>query len=163
MKNILKIALSLLILLPAVSCEKQNTGSEEIVYLDVNANNISGDWKLDSWEGGQMADADVAVYLRFIRKNTRYEMYSNIGSMEFVRRTGDFVITADDNLGAVLSGSYDYTLGETWNHDYVVTLIERNGAAEMTLTAVDDAGNVCTYVRCSIPEEITGAFPPVGE
>lgn len=159
MKNILKIALLVSILLPLASCEKQpGAGDCDCDYIEVTANNIAGDWMLESWEGGQMAEG-VCVYLRFVRKDMRYQMYSNVGSMYFVRRTGDFLISTDEILGSVLSGIYDYTLGEEWNHRYSVLLT----ADTMVLTAVDDPEIVCTYVRTEIPAGIVDSFPPVEE
>ncbi len=106
-----------------------------------------------------MPEDGVAVYIRFIRKDSRYEMYSNVGSMEFVRQTGDFVIMNDEALGYVIAGNYDFTLGQEWNHRYIVRLT----SDRMVWTAVDDPTDVCVYVRTSIPEDITSAFPPVEE
>lgn len=158
MKRIVKIALAFLMVLPMVSCNKQKP-EEGPEYLAVTANNLAGDWKLTAWEGGEMADADVAVYIRFIRKDSRYELYSNVGSMEFVRKTGDFVILHDDRSGYILVGSYDHTLGEEWAHRYIARLTKNR----LILIAQDDDTNVCVYDRCDIPAEITDAFPPVEE
>lgn len=155
MKNIFKIAFPALLALSVLaSCHKER---EEVVeYLDVTANNLAGDWKLETWNNGLATDGNVAVYIRFIRRNSRYEMYSNVGSMEFVRRTGDFVILTDEFDGYVICGNYDNTLNEEWNHRYAVLLTDKS----MKWTACDNPDDVCVYVRCVIPEEIVSAFPP---
>lgn len=156
MKNILKSAL-VLVLCVLASCEKPAEPADE--YLSVTASNLAGDWELESWEDGNVPDGGFAVYIRFVRKDVRYEMYSNVGSMQFVRKTGKFVIVDDEDLGYVISGNYDYTLGQEWNHRYMVTMT----AGRMTWTSCDDPSDVCVYVRTQIPEEITSAFPPVEE
>lgn len=152
MKRIVKIVLAFILVLPLVSCKKQEDSGPE--YLSVTANNLAGDWKLTSWDGGEMEGEDVAVYIRFIRKDSRYELYTNVGSMDFVCKTGDFVILSDDKLGDILVGSYDYTLGEEWNHRYIVKLT----ANRLILIATDDDTNVCIYDRCTIPEDVSTAL-----
>lgn len=157
MKNILKIAFLAVALSAFASC---NEKVEDVVeYLDVTANNLAGDWKLETWNDGIAPEGDVAVYLRFVRKKSRYEMYSNVGSMDFVRQTGDFVILTDELAGCIIRGSYDNTLDEEWNHRYVVRLT----ADKMEWTAYDNPADVCVYVRCTIPDEIVSAFTPVEE
>jgi hypothetical protein len=157
MKNIFKSALLLVVLCAFASCGEQGEPVDE--YLEVTANNLSGDWTLQAWNDGAVPEDGVAVYIRFIRKDSRYEMYSNVGSMEFVRQTGDFVIMNDEALGYVIAGNYDFTLGQEWNHMYIVRLT----SDRMVWTAVDDPSDVCVYVRTSIPQDITSAFPPVEE
>ncbi len=154
MKNIFKIAFLAVALSAFAACNKD---VEDVVeYLDVTAGNLAGDWKLETWNNGLAMDEGVAVYIRFIRKNSRYEMYSNVGSMEFVRRTGDFVILTDETEGYVIRGNYDNTLSEEWNHRYAVRLTDKR----MQWTACDNPADVCVYVRCDIPEEIVSAFAP---
>ena len=157
MKNILKSALLILVICGLASCtvtEPQTDG-----YLDVTANNLSGDWMLETWNNGLPAGEDVSVYIRFVRKGSRYEMYSNVGSMGFVRQTGPFVILEDEEWGYIIKGSYDNTLNEEWNHKCIVSLT----ADRMVWTAYDDLTDVCVYVRHDIPEEITSAFPEIEE
>lgn len=156
MKNIFKTALLAVAFFAFVSCsEKENEAVVE--YLDVTANNLAGDWRLETWNDGLVPEDGVSVYIRFIRKDSRYEMYSNVGSMEFVRQTGDFVVLTDDVAGYIIRGNYDNTLNEEWNHRYIVRLT----ADRMVWTALDDPADVCVYVRCSIPDEVVSAFPPV--
>ncbi len=157
MNNILKAALLAVVFFAFASCRKPV--EETIEYLDVTAGNLAGDWKLETWNDGLAPEGDVAVYIRFIRKNSRYEMYSNVGSMEFVRQTGDFVILTDELAGYIIRGSYDNTLNEEWNHRYIVRLTD----GKMEWTAYDNHADVCVYVRCDIPDEIVSAFPPVEE
>ena len=52
----------------AVSCEKT---PEEIVYLEVNANNISGQWQLVEWNGVSLSDGTY-VYLDIVRNDRTY-------------------------------------------------------------------------------------------
>lgn len=155
MKNIFRTALLAVAFFAFVSCSEKEV--EVVEYLDVTANNLAGDWKLETWNDGLVPEDGVAVYIRFVRKDSRYEMYSNIGSMEFVRQTGDFTVLTDEVAGYIIRGSYDNTLNEEWNHRYIVRLT----AERMVWTAYDDPADVCVYVRCSIPDEIVSAFPPV--
>lgn len=59
MNIIKKITILLLSAAALVSCAEKE---EPIVYLDVNANNIAGSWKLVEWNGAAL-DPDTYMYV----------------------------------------------------------------------------------------------------
>lgn len=130
----------------SVSCEKT---PEEIVYLEVNANNISGQWQLVEWNGVSLSDGTY-VYLDIVRNDRTYVMYQNVNSFPHLPAivTGSYHIENDPESGAVIRGIYDHDAGD-WSHRYIITDLT---ATEMTWTAKDDRNYVQKYVRVdSIP------------
>ena len=106
----------------AVSCEK---APEEIVYLEVNVNNISGQWQLVEWNDVSLSEGTY-VYLDIVRNDRTYVMYQNVNSFP--------------HLPAIVTGSY---------HRYIITDLT---ATEMTWIAKDDRNYVQKFVRVdSIP------------
>ena len=116
-----------------VSCEKVD--SDSVVYLEVNANNISGKWELVEWNGSELA-ADTYVYLDIVRNNRTYTMYQNVDSFDNVPHvvTGSYSLETDPELGAVIRGNYDYDSGD-WAHRYIIKNLT---ATEMTWVAKDN-------------------------
>ena len=141
MKKIL-ILISIIVL-SAVSCEKHIL-PEEPQQLEVNAHNISGQWRLVGWNGMYMAEGTY-VYLDIVRNDKTYTMYQNMDSFTNVPHvvTGSYTIYTDPELGAIIRGSYDHDNGE-WAHRYIVKSLTAN---EMVWIAKDDATYVQTYVR----------------
>ena len=130
-----------------VSCEKVD--SDSVVYLEVNANNISGKWELVEWNGSELA-ADTYVYLDIVRNNRTYTMYQNVDSFDNVPHvvTGSYSLETDPELGAVIRGNYDYDSGD-WAHRYIIKNLT---ATEMTWVAKDNKDFVQKYKRVeSIP------------
>lgn len=130
-----------------VSCEKVE--KDTIVYLEVNANNISGQWKLVEWNGAELT-ADTYVYLDIVRNSKTYTMYQNVDSFDNVPHvvTGSYSLEADPELGAIIRGNYDYDSGD-WAHRYIVKNLT---ATEMIWVAKDDEDFIQKYRRVdSIP------------
>lgn len=148
MKKIL-ILLSI-IAMTAVSCGKIIiTEPEEAPQLEVNANNISGQWELVEWNGNRMSEGTY-VYLDIVRNDKTYTMYQNMDSFSNVPHviTGSYFLSTDVELGAVIRGSYDHDSGE-WAHRYI---IENLTANEMLWVATDDLSFSQKFVRVeSIP------------
>lgn len=93
------------------------------------------------------------VYIEFIRKDQKYVMYQNLDSFGARKLTGRFAIETDEELGAIIYGNYDYSVGD-WQHRYIVTDFSKT---QMIWTAKDDRSDISVYERCDgIPEEITG-------
>jgi hypothetical protein len=133
MKKIL-ILLSI-IAMTAVSCGKIiMTEPDEAPQLEVNANNISGQWELVEWNGNRMSEGTY-VYLDIVRNDKTYTMYQNMDSFSNVPHviTGSYYLYTDVELGAVIRGSYDHDLGE-WSHRYVIKSLT---ADEMLWVASD--------------------------
>jgi hypothetical protein len=150
MKKIL-ILLSI-IAMTAVSCGKIIiTEPEEAPQLEVNANNISGQWELVEWNGNRMSEGTY-VYLDIVRNDKTYTMYQNMDSFSNVPHviTGSYFLSTDVELGAVIRGSYDHDSGE-WAHRYIIKSLTAN---EMLWVATDDLSFTQKFVRVeSIPVE----------
>ena len=144
--NILKKLAILLAAALLASCAEKE---EPIVYLDVNAHNISGSWQLQEWNG-TVLDESTYMYVNFVRNDKTYTIYQNLDSFKNVPHivTGSFFIETDMELGAIIRGNYDYDSGD-WAHRYIVKDLT---ATEMTWIAKDDETYVQKFVRVdSIP------------
>lgn len=141
MNTITKIAVILLSAFAFCSCVEKE---EPIVYLDVNAHNISGSWQLQEWNG-TVLDESTYMYVNFVRNDRTYTIYQNLDSFKDVPHvvTGSFFIETDVELGAIIRGNYDYDSGD-WAHRYIVKNLT---ATEMTWVAKDDETYVQKFVR----------------
>lgn len=132
--------------------------SDEKAYvepqLEVTPNNLAGSWELKSWNGGLDLAEGNYVYVEFIRKDSRFNLYQNIDSFSPRLLTGIFAVELDEVLGAILRGIYDYEGGE-WNHRYIVKSLTAN---QMVWVAKDNPDDVSVYERAEIPSEILDAF-----
>ena len=123
-----------------------------VTPLEVTNNNIAGTWQLAEWNGAPLAEGSF-VYIEFIRKDAKYVMYQNLDSFGARKLTGRFAIETDEELGAIIYGNYDYSVGD-WQHRYIVTDFSKT---QMIWTAKDDRSDISVYERCDgIPEDITG-------
>ena len=133
----------------AVSCDKETPVVE---YLDVTPNNISGQWQLVKWNGSDLSEGSY-YYMDLVRKETKFTIYQNFDSMADMPHvvTGEFSIETDAELGAVISGMYDYDEG-FWAHKYIVRNLTKDS---MEWIASDDPSFVQEFVRVSeIPTSI---------
>ena len=143
MKKIL-ILLSI-IAIAVVSCEK-NPMREEPPQLEVNANNISGQWELVEWNGDNLTEGTY-VYLDIVRNDRTYTMYQNMDSFSNVPHviTGSYRLSTDEELGAIIRGTYDHDSGE-WSHRYIIQSLTAN---EMFWVAKDDPSFTQKFRRVS--------------
>ena len=143
MKKIL-ILLSI-IAIAAVSCEKDSM-PEEAPQLEVNANNISGQWELVEWNGISLTEGTY-VYLDIVRNDKTYTMYQNLDSFSNVPHvvTGSYRLSTDEELGAIIRGTYDHDSGE-WSHRYIIPSLTAN---EMFWVAKDDPSFTQKFRRLS--------------
>ncbi|MDE5690995.1 MAG: lipocalin family protein [Alistipes sp.] len=147
MKNLFKIALLTLALAVCGACDDDDNVQTR---LTPNANNIAGTWQLAQFSGQTLGEGTY-VYIEFIRKETKFEMYQNLDSFLPRLLTGRFGIREEEGTGYIIEGLYDYGTG-FWNHEY---LIGELTADRMVWTALDDPEDVQVYVRCDgIPEDI---------
>ena len=145
MNIIKKISILLTAVLLASCAEKE----EPIVYLDVNANNISGSWQLVEWNGASLNESTY-MYVNFVRNDRTYTLYQNLDSFMDVPRvvTGSYYIDTEMELGAIIRGNYDYDSGD-WAHRYIVKNLT---ATTMTWVAKDDQNYIQKFQRVdSIP------------
>lgn len=134
-----------------VACSSDDDEPEE-PSLEVTPANLSGTWKLVEWNNGQPVPEGVYCYLVFNRREQTFDIYQKFDSMYGRHITGSFAIKQDPYLGYVVSGSYDYGMGD-WNQSYIVTRLVASGS--MTWTAKDDNTDVCRYERCAeVPADI---------
>ena len=148
MKRILNLIM-FLSAFAAVSCELVEDGGIQEPLLEVNANNISGQWQLKQWNENTLND-DTYVYIDIVRNDRTYTMYQNIDSFKDVshRITGSYYIEVDPAIGAVIRGNYDHDSGD-WAHRYIITDLTRS---KMVWTAKDDPAFVQIWNRVdSIP------------
>ena len=143
MKKIL-ILLSI-IAIAVVSCEK-NPMREDPPQLEVNANNISGQWELVEWNGENLTEGTY-VYLDIVRNDKTYTMYQNLDSFSNVPHviTGSYRLSTDEELGAIIRGTYDHDSGE-WSHRYIIQSLTAN---EMFWVAKDDPSFTQKFRRVS--------------
>jgi hypothetical protein len=150
MKRILNLIM-FLSAFAAVSCELVEDGGIQEPLLEVNANNISGQWQLMQWNENTLND-DTYVYIDIVRNDRTYTMYQNIDSFKDVphKVTGSYYIEVDPAIGAVIRGNYDHDSGD-WAHRYIIRELT---ADEMYWVAKDNADFVQKFVRVDeIPVE----------
>ena len=148
MKRILNLIM-FLSAFAAVSCELVEDGGIQEPLLEVNANNISGQWQLMQWNENKLND-DTYVYIDIVRNDRTYTMYQNIDSFKDVphKVTGSYYLEVDPAIGAVIRGNYDHDSGD-WAHRYIITDLSRT---KMVWTAKDDPTFVQIWKRVdSIP------------
>lgn len=154
MKHIIKLftlLAALLLTTGFVSCSSDDDEPKE-QSLAVTPANLNGVWKMTAWNNGQPMPEGTYCYVVFHRRDNTMEMYDNLHSMYAVHTTGSFKVEQDPYLGYVVSGSYDYNLGD-WNQSYIVTNLYASGS--MIWTAKDDASDVCRYECCdAVPSDI---------
>ena len=140
-KKILTVILTIAAL---ASCSEKE---EPIAYLDVNAHNISGSWKLVEWNGSALKDSTY-MYVNFVRNDKTFTIYQNLDSFKNVPHvaTGSFYIDTDVELGAIIRGMYDHDSGD-WAHRYIVTELTATG---MKWIAKDNSGYIQVFERVNV-------------
>ena len=124
---------------------------EEAPQLEVNANNISGQWELVEWNGISLTEGTY-VFFDDTATTEIYTMYQNLDSFSNVPHvvTGSYRLSTDEELGAIIRGTYDHDSGE-WSHRYIIKSLTAN---EMFWVATDDLSFSQKFVRVeSIPVE----------
>ena len=152
MKTLLKTMVLALALTGLAAC----TTDEDVTsqQLEVTPNNVSGIWSLAEVNGEALPDG-LYCYIEFVRRDRTFTMYQKFDSMYPRRVTGCFSIDKEADKGYILSGKYDYGMGD-WNNSYIVTSLF---SESMVLTADAGNGDVCKYVRCNeVPADILEWF-----
>lgn len=149
-KAFFRIVVILFSVLYLQGCSDEDSVTPE-PSLAVTPANIAGTWMLVEWNGVQLNDS-VYCYITFNRRERTYVMYQKFDSMYARRITGTYSIDEDRALGAVISGTYDYGMGE-WNNTYVVSDLYASGS--MVWSAVGNFEDICRYVRCdAVPQYV---------
>lgn len=150
MKTLTKIMALFVLMLSFATCSSDN---EEILgtTMEINYANLNGTWKLVEWNGNSISD-DAYCYIIFSRKDHTFKMYQKFDSMYARCITGEFTIEEDEYWGSLISGTYDYGMGN-WNNTYIISDLLESGS--MIWTVKGDDADVSKYERCDkLPLEI---------
>ncbi len=146
MKKFVKFAMVMVVAAVVAACTKPDNNG--LVFLDVTPNNISGVWRMDSYDNGVKLPEGCYYYIVFDRAERTFVTYDNLGSMEAYKNSGRYDIVTDG--AAVIRGIYDYGRGD-WEHEYYVRNLTSDS---MVWVATDDESVKQVYVRASLPEEL---------
>lgn len=117
--------------------------------IEVSPMSLDGTWMLTEWNGAALLEGQY-VYITFTRRDHTFVMYDNMNSMYSHRRSGSYTMSQDEKKGFVLTGEYDYELGD-WG-SYIVTEMK---ADRMVLMKEGTAAEVSVYTRTNgVPSDI---------
>ena len=102
-------------------CDKENESNDtKVQNMAVTYYTIDGVWSLVEWNDAPLAEGTL-LYIDLDRKEHRFEMWDNLNSMYPTMRSGSFMLSVDDMQRDIISGWYDYSVGD-WRDDYIVEL-----------------------------------------
>lgn len=104
----------------ASGCQTPDSGREPEQIKAVTYYTIDGVWELTELNDKSLSE-DTMLYIDFDRKEHRFEMWDNFDSMYMTKTTGMFAIEQDEYERYILSGWYDYGVGD-WASDYIVEM-----------------------------------------
>ena len=109
---------------------------------------IDGVWQLTEWNNATLAEG-THLYIDLDRKSRTFEMWDNLNSMYTTMCSGGFVLSVDDMGRVVISGWYDYGVGD-WSNEYLVTL---NAKGDTMLWSSVSGSETMTFVEVEeLPE-----------
>ncbi len=154
MKHLLKYLTIVLMALSFASCGKEPVKELEEPTLAVTPTNINGIWQLVEWNG-QALPAGRYFYIEFIRRGMEFKSYENTSTAEVHKETGRYNILTDEALGgSIIRGLLDSSMGQEWNHSYLVSDLT---ATRMVWTVSDNPADISVFERVdSIPADIIG-------
>lgn len=149
MKTFLRAIALLAVIICSGACS-DNSDDYTPANLEVTPHNISGYWVLTEFNGMKVPEGTYC-YIEYIRKDRKFKIYQKFDSMYPRCITGVYSIEKDKKKGYILSGIYDFGMGE-WNNKYIVTELLENS---MLLTSDSEVAEICRYERCNeIPADI---------
>lgn len=104
----------------ATGCDKPDVNRQTEQTKAVTYYTIDGAWELTELNDKAL-EAGTQLYISFDRKEHRFELWDNFDSMYFTKEAGEFVIEQDEYERYILSGWYDYGVGD-WAQDYIVNM-----------------------------------------
>ena len=104
----------------ASGCQTPDSEREPEQIKAVTYYTIDGVWELTELNDKSLSE-DTMLYIDFDRKEHRFEMWDNFYSMYMTKTTGMFAIEQDEYERYILSGWYDYGVGD-WASDYIVEM-----------------------------------------
>ena len=148
MRLLNRLIATLIVVATIAGCEKPAPlPTQEKIAVTYAA--LNGCWQLSMWQGAPIAE-DTYLYIEFDRTEHRYTMWDNIDSMYATDTTGTFALTEKEDGTYILSGTYDYGVGD-WSCDYRVELT--NEGNDMRWVSLSGSHQVMNFVRVAeIPE-----------
>ena len=130
-----------LILLSLVSCRKDEPLPEQ---LEVNRNNISGQWELVEWNGNNLEEGSF-FRIELVRNDATFTIWQNFDAFPSLSReiTGTYALRTDDSFRTVITGKYDHDAG-MWVHEYIVESLTSD---TMVWKAADDFSFIQVFRR----------------
>lgn len=130
-----------LILLAVISCRKEEPLPQQ---LEVNRNNISGQWELVEWNGKPLEDGSF-FRIDFVRNDATFTIEQNFDALPSISReiTGTYALKTDSRFRPVITGMYDHDAG-MWSHEYLIVSLT---PSTMEWVASDDASFVQSFRR----------------
>ena len=126
---------TIFVLLAMAVCSVACTEEQPVVeYLDVTPNNLAGTWELVEWNGAALV-GESYFRIEFVRKDGKFTIWQNFDSIFNIahKATGTYNIETDVEMGAILTGKYDYD-GGLWAYKYDVNDLTSDS---MTWVATD--------------------------
>lgn len=143
MKRITAIftALAGLALLFSTSCTKPDLHVVE--YLEVNASNLHGNWKLQS-VNGELEKEPAFFYINFDRSGNKYQIWENHASIPstYNHSEGTFAFYTEPEVGTYIRGVD--SIKEEWSDTYVIKDLTKDS---MTWVGMNDPVFVQTFTR----------------
>lgn len=159
MKNLFKIMTFLMLVISTSACSDEDE-TITVPTLEVNYVNLDGVWRLKEWNHVPIAEG-LYCYIELERKSRTFKMYQKFDSMYARYITGEFSLETDENSVTVISGCYDYGMGE-WNNSYTISDLLETGS--MIWTVNGDDTDVSIYERCDeVPVDVIAETKPFEE
>jgi len=117
-------------------CTKPTTNDLPKQDIAVTYYTIDGAWQLTEWQGVELTQG-TELYIAFNRKEQSFEMWDNLRSMYMIKTTGKFMIEQNEYGKYILSGWYDYGVGD-WANDYIVQMPQSADAMLWHNTSTDE-------------------------
>ena len=144
MKRITAIftALAGLALLFSTSCTKPDL-EIPVVYLDVNASNLHGNWKLQS-VNGELQKESSFFYINFDRSGNKFQIWENHTAIPstYSHSEGTFALYTEPETGTYIRGIDN--VKEEWSDTYVIKDLTKD---TMTWVGMNDPTFVQVFTR----------------
>jgi hypothetical protein len=146
MKHLQQLLLITLGALLVIGCQHPEPEPQPEPQPEVSYKNMEGTWRLEEWNGDKLTEG-AFLFVEFDQQQ-RFTMWDNLGSMYTQERTGSYTISQNSDNKYILTGTYDYGVGD-WAHSYKVEM-QRDG--EDMLWSTDTESMLFSYYIGEIPE-----------
>ncbi len=132
-----KIPLAVAVLLPLCSL----LGLPGCKKAPQNAD-ITGEWKLVSYQGAAASEGDIDIYLSF-DSSGNFELFQKMGAGHYSAYKGTYTVTVNTVSGL-------YSNATPWKCDYSAAL----GDNSLSLTSTVNSADYSTFTRTQIPASV---------